>query len=495
MILQYSHSVDVQYPEQTHLSSTHGVIYILGIGTDGNGVIDDQTGIGDLSGVEFGAKERFIPATEIGSGSIMFDFPDNCTKQTNTEFTDTMETTKIQAHLVKSLFVRKVVSSQKRSIIRIYKTDGTGAYTYSGAAQDEATTFSEVGSGSLFAIGGISETKTSAELVAGTSIFNGDGRCCLLCSDSRKYSNTYTIWRGICLRVYESTMDLELSHSATTSRLLLESELSLDGIWYSLWTWFCCRINSRTICCKSNSYRYHRCCRIQDTNSSIPRLHSIWYIHTIWRTYTSRYRLHTSIHWSWSCNYYLEQHYSKVCPEVASGTATLLWICNSQIYSRRSRRNSPLRYKRRLCTYQLSIKFTDTTETTKIQAHLVLQQYLVLVSYKRNIRYYGYYGDDKDPGTSGTFTFSNTPLVHPDVRYIPSIGIGVAVLYQTGGSATRILLPSPTTRLKEDSKDLQVLKNPSVEQLTLVLVRLNTFGIAQEEYAVFEEPRTYVVII
>ena len=48
---------------------------------------------------------------------------------------------------------------------------------------------------------------------------------------------------------------------------------------------------------------------------------------------------------------------------------------------------------------------------------------------------FGYYGDDKDPGTSGTFTFSNTPLVHPFVDYTPSIGIGVAVLFQTSGTA------------------------------------------------------------
>ena len=39
---------------------TDGTIYILGIGTEGNGQIGDD-GIGDLNGVEFGAKERFVP--------------------------------------------------------------------------------------------------------------------------------------------------------------------------------------------------------------------------------------------------------------------------------------------------------------------------------------------------------------------------------------------------------------------------------------------------
>ena len=61
--------------------------------------------------------------------------------------------------------------------------------------------------------------------------------------------------------------------------------------------------------------------------------------------------------------------------------------------------------------------------------------------------------------TSGTFTFSNTPLVHPFVDYTPSIGIGVAVLYQTSGTATRGISHLPTTKLKEDSKDLLDLKN------------------------------------
>jgi len=150
--------------------STHGVIYILGIGTAGNGVggPDEE---GDLEGVEFGAKERFVPATEFGAGSLLFDF----------------QTTGAEARPVQvfgyygddndpgtsgGFTVR-----QEGGILTIEKfvvpEVGSGTFTYSGAGQDEATTFSEVGGGSLFAIGGISETKTSAELVAGTSIFNG----------------------------------------------------------------------------------------------------------------------------------------------------------------------------------------------------------------------------------------------------------------------------------------------------------------------------------
>ena len=65
------------------------------------------------------------------------------------------------------------------------------------------------------------------------------------------------------------------------------------------------------------------------------------------------------------------------------------------------------------------------------------------VGITKPIQVYGYYGDDKDPGTSGGFTFSNTPLVHPFVDYTPSIGIGVAVLYQTSGTCLLYTSPSP----------------------------------------------------
>ena len=116
------------------------------------------------------------------------------------------------------------------------------------------------------------------------------------------------------------------------------------------------------------------------------------------------------------------------------------------------------------------------------------------VGITKPIQVYGYYGDDKDPGTSGTFTFSNTPLVHPEVRYIPSIGIGVAVLYQTGGTA----LESFTFANYETQgrfKGLASVKESFGRATYVGIGQINTSGIAQEEYAVFEEPRTYVVII
>ena len=89
---------------------------------------------------------------------------------------------------------------------------------------------------------------------------------------------------------------------------------------------------------------------------------------------------------------------------------------------------------------------------------------------------------------------SNTPLVHPDVRYIPSIGIGVAVLYQTGGTA----LESFTFANYETQgrfKGLASVKESFVRATYVGIGQINTSGDAQSEYLVIEEGRSYVVII
>ena len=130
---------------------------------------------------------------------------------------------------------------------------------------------------------------------------------------------------------------------------------------------------------------------------------------------------------------------------------------------------------------------------------------------------YGYYGDDRDPGTSGittisgdaatryfqvfqdfvpsgTFTISNTSLVHPFVDYTPSIGIGVAVLYKTSGSALESVTKGNYTT-QGFFKGLAGAKESQARATYVGIGQVNSFGIAQTEYAVIEEGRTYVVII
>jgi len=61
------------------------------------------------------------------------------------------------------------------------------------------------------------------------------------------------------------------------------------------------------------------------------------------------------------------------------------------------------------------------------------------ISSNREIAVYGYYGDDRDPGTSGLFTISGN-LIHPNIDFTPhygieeNIGIGTTGIQITGSS-------------------------------------------------------------
>ena len=58
----------------------------------------------------------------------------------------------------------------------------------------------------------------------------------------------------------------------------------------------------------------------------------------------------------------------------------------------------------------------------------------------RKIQVFGYYGDDRDPGTSGKLQLSSTTLVHPFVDYTPSPD-GSGLFKITGGLGIRRLFP------------------------------------------------------
>ena len=469
--------------------STHGVIYILGIGTDGNGVIDDQTGIGDLSGVEFGAKERFIPATEIGSGSIMFDFTGTAPNRPIRNYgyygddKDPGTSGQISIRQEGGIFT-------KESIIRIYRTDGAGGYIYSGAAQDEATTFSEVGGGSLFAIGGISETKTSAELVAGTSIFNGEADVAF---SAQTPENTATLTlsgetSAFRLREFDGSGTLTLSNDIKVVTGVRNS-LVVSGTLFGLGS------AAESITIPSAA----RAILTDITGAAETRYLQVFQDFIPSGTFTISGELthpdidftpaYTGLGVATLSGTALQKF---VGTEVASGTVALSGnailrfaaddLEGTVLFDTKGA--SAFTALNQVYGYYGDDKDPGTSGITTISG----------VGITKPIQVFGYYGDDRDPGTSGTFTFSNTPLVHPEVRYIPSIGIGVAVLYQTGGTA----LESFTFANYETQgrfKGLASVKESFGRATYVGIGQINTSGIAQEEYAVFEEPRTYVVII
>ena len=462
--------------------TTHGVIYVLGIGTDGNGVIDDQTGIGDLSGVEFGAKERFVPATAIGRGSIFFDFlgtAPNTFQQVYGYYGDDRDPgTSGQITIRQEGGVGTI-----ESIIRIYKTDGTGAYTYEGAAQDESTTFSEVGSGSLFAVGGISETKTSAELVAGTSIFNGAADAAF---SAQTPENTATLTvsgeaGALRQREYDGSGTITLSNDikvVTGIRISLDGSGTLFGLGSAAEATVVPSAARAVLTEISGAAEYRPIQVFQDFVPSGTLTLSGELTHPD-IDFTPAY---TGLGVATLSGTALQKF---VGTEIASGVATLSGSAILRFTADDLEGTVLFDTKGASAITKLHWLYSPTASgVTTISG----------IAATREIQNYGYYGDDRDPGTSGTFTFSNTPLVHPDIRYIPSIGIGVAVLYQISGSCTESF-SFANYETQGRFKGLASVKESFGRATYVGIGQVNTFGAGQTELAVFEEPRTYVVII
>ena len=463
--------------------STHGVIYILGIGTAGNGVGGPEEK-GDLDGVEFGAKERFIPATEIGAGSLLFDFQTTGAEARPISVFGYYGDDKDPGTSGQITIRQEGGIFTQEKIIKIYETDGTGAFTYSGAAQDEATTFSEVGSGSLFAIGGIAESTTAAELVAGTSIFNGEADIAFSAQTPEDTATLTLSGTGVAQRRFEydgsGTLTLRRDINPITG-----VRLSHDGS--GTFSVFGGAAESTV---EPSSAR---AILTDITGAAETRKISVFQDFVPSGTFTISGELtHPDIDYTPAYTGIGNVTISGIAgeraklPEVGSGIATFSG-------------SAVLRFTAD------SVEGTVLFDTKGASALTALNQV------------YGYYGDDKDPGTSGittisgisptrkisvfqdfvpsgTLTIFNTSLVHPDVRYIPSIGIGVAVLYQTGGTALESFGKGNYTT-QGSFKGLAGSKESLTRATYVGIGQLNTFGVGQTEYLVFEQGRTYVVII
>ena len=463
--------------------STHGVIYILGIGTAGNGVGGPEEK-GDLDGVEFGAKERFIPATEIGAGSLLFDFQTTGAEARPISVFGYYGDDKDPGTSGQITIRQEGGIFTQEKIIKIYETDGTGAFTYSGAAQDEATTFSEVGSGSLFAIGGIAESTTAAELVAGTSIFNGEADIAFSAQTPEDTATLTLSGTGVAQRRFEydgsGTLTLRRDINPITG-----VRLSHDGS--GTFSVFGGAAESTV---EPSSAR---AILTDITGVAETRKISVFQDFVPSGTFTIFGELtHPDIDYTPAYTGIGNVTISGIAgeraklPEVGSGIATFSG-------------SAVLRFTAD------SVEGTVLFDTKGASALTALNQV------------YGYYGDDKDPGTSGittisgisptrkisvfqdfvpsgTLTIFNTSLVHPFVDYTPSIGIGVAVLYQTSGTALESFGKGNYTT-QGFFKGLAGSKQSFARATYVGIGQVNTFGAGQTEYLVFEQGRTYVVII
>ena len=468
--------------------STHGVIYILGIGTAGNGVGGPEEK-GDLDGVEFGATWRFTPATEYGIGSFMFDFTGTApSREINVYgyYGDDKDPGTSGGYTIRQ--EGGIYTLEK--ITKIYETvsDGTGAYTYEGGATDEAATFSEVGGGSLFAIGGISENTTAAELVAGTSIFNGTaeesvttvppddnlgiGTAVLTLSGTgfaqRRFeydgsgtftlSNNINIVTGIRLTATGSGTLFGFGSAAEAipfqgfaSSVLVDIDGEADTRYFQVFQDF---VPSGTITISGEL-----------THPDID--------------YTPSER------GGGFSTFFGSAETATTPREVGVGTVTLSGTAIPRFTADSTDGTILYDLKGASAITKLHWLYSPTASgITTISG----------VGITKPIQNFGYYGDDKDPGTSGGFTFSNTPLVHPFVDYTPSIGIGKAVLYNMSGGSTERRAWAPIYG-EGRFKGLASSKE-SYQRATFVGIgQISVTGLSPTEYLVFEEARTYLVII
>ena len=422
---------------------TDGTIYILGIGTEGNGQIGDD-GIGDLNGVEFGAKERFVQAsTEFGAGSLLFDF----------------QTTVVRARPVKVFGYYgddkdpdtsgQITIRQEGGILTIERTVvpeiGSGTFTYSGAW---SRSYNICRNWFWFSIriGGIAESTTAAELVAGTSIFNGTAEESFSAQTQKILQQLHYLEQEL-LKEDSALLVLELLHSATIKESLLVSYFLQQVLVHSVFLVVLRRQQSNHLL-QEQFLQISQVLQKQDTSK-----YSKTSFHLVHSHYLENSHIQRSTSHQGTLDLELLQSLDLPTRWILSERLVLVLqpslVHRCQNHSRRSGRNSPLRYKSASALTALNQVYGYYGDD-RDPAHLVLLQSLVLVlqnQYKSLVTT----ETTKILSTSGGFTFSNTPLVHPFVDYTPSIGIGVAVLYQTSGTSCRIL----HLRQLRDSRKIQ----------------------------------------
>ena len=321
---------------------TDGTIYILGIGTEANGVIDDDTGIGDLNGVEFGAKERFVPAT-IEAGPGLFDFTGTAPNRPISVFgyygddrdPGTSGTITISTETDQTLY---------REVTRAAVSAGIG--TFSGTLDFRKTNAYD-GSGSLYTIGGGCRKHSGSSSWSRYTVRIWSLWCCrgILRTNSRECCYPHTFWRcsrnspyyqrilWYCLRIWRGTYN--------------QNKISCC-IWFSLRLREWCRIH-HTCCLHLHSSCQHwwRICK--QTNSGLwilrrrQRSRHIWNNFDCWGTYPSKHRLYSSsrryrsIQLHWRIYFCLQNHRN-----YHWWYCNTIWFCRRIVYLGRRRTDTTL---------------------------------------------------------------------------------------------------------------------------------------------------------
>ena len=416
---------------------TDGTIYILGIGTEANGVIDDDTGIGDLNGVEFGAKERFIPAT-IEAGPGLFDFTGTAPNRPISVFgyygddrdPGTSGTITISTETDQTLY-REVTRAAVQAGIGTFsgtldfrKTnayDGSGSlYTIGGAA--ESTLVRPVGAGTLFVSGpyGAAEAysaQTPENVV--TLTLSGDAQETLL------ITNEYF---GTVYASGEAHTTRTRSHVASGSLFAFASGAESITPVVSTFT-VLVSIGGESANRPIQVFGYYGDDRDPGTSGTISIVGELTHPNIDFTPAVEGTGLFNFTGESTSVY--------RITAIIIGGTATLSGSADVSFTSGAGEQTQLFRIVgdgetalNSVYGYYGDDKDPGTSGQATISG----------IGDTRKIQVFGYYGDDRDPGTSGKLQLSSTTLVHPFVDYTPSPD-GSGLFKITGGLGIRRLFP------------------------------------------------------
>ena len=470
---------------------TDGTIYILGIGTEANGVIDDDTGIGDLNGVEFGAKERFIPAT-IEAGPGLFNFTGTAPNRPISVFgyygddrdPGTSGTITISTETDQTLY-REVTRAAVQAGIGTFsgtldfrKTnayDGSGSlYTIGGAA--ESTLVRPVGAGTLFISGpyGAAEAysaQTPENVV--TLTLSGDAQETLL------ITNEYF---GTVYASGEAHTTRTRAHVASGSLFAFASGAESITPVVSTFT-VLVSIGGESANRPIQVFGYYGDDRDPGTSGTISIVGELTHPNIDFTPAVEGTGLFNFTGESTAVY--------RITAIIIGGTATLSGSADVSFTSSAGEQTQLFRIVGDGETALNSVYGyygDDRDPGTSGQATISG------IGDTRKIQVFGYYGDDKDPGTSGKLQLSSTTLVHPFVDYTPSPD-GSGLFKITGGLDIRRLFPpvqATGSLFGIGSGDEAYARSTYVG---IGNIAISTFTPTIIERVQFEEGRTFVVII
>ena len=470
---------------------TDGTIYILGIGTEANGVIDDDTGIGDLNGVEFGAKERFIPAT-IEAGPGLFDFTGTAPNRPIQVFgyygddrdPGTSGTITISTETDQTLY---------REVTRAAVLAGIG--TFSGTLDFRKTNAYD-GSGSLYAIGGAAESTLVRPVGAGTLFISGPYGAAEAYSAqtpervvtltlSGDAQETLLITNEYFGTVYASgeahttrTRDYVASGSLFAFASGAESITPVISTFTVLVS-----IGGESANRPIQVFGYYGDDRDPGTSGTISIVGELTHPNIDFTPAVEGAGLFNFTGESTAVY--------RITAIIIGGTATLSGSADVSFTSGAGEQTQLFRIVgdgetalNSVYGYYGDDKDPGTSGQATISG----------IGDTRKIQVFGYYGDDKDPGTSGKLQLSSTTLVHPFVDYTPSPD-GSGLFKIIGGLEIRRVFPpvqATGSLFGIGSGDEAYARSTYVG---IGNITIETFTPTIIERVQFEEGRTFVVII